>query len=541
MSVFTRLSKRRISSKLIRISAGAVSLPRLYHSYPDPNETPVISSTTSKQEKTVLKSGEDFEAMLKFSMKDVFAGVPISSGIKNTKAPQTEVSRLSNGLTIASQELPGLMSSFALIIGSGSSFETQHGDETNTGVTHLIEQSAFRSTHNRSHEQILKEIEQLGGMVQCLTSRENIMFCVDVFRQNAEHALDILADAVLHTRLTDEELEESRMIMSFQHNELPSELISRDTLQRAAYLNSPLSNHHYCPELIIPTLNEETIQKFRSNILFGENCVLSGSGIDHETLRRIAESKFSNIPSRGTASNEILKSLRKSSKYTGGLLLNTRTLKEPFSRLSLGFEIGGWHDNDLVTACVLQQLLGGGSSFSAGGPGKGMYSRLYREVLNKNHWIESAESFVSIHDESGIFGIDGSSQSGDLPGLFRVFLEQLLRLTIEQVQPIELSRAKNMLKSMLLMQLESRLVLCEDIAKQMITYKKRESSQELCDKVDKISAEDIQLLAMKMFKSDPTVACVGPELTTFPNYEQLKTFTTNYKEYVLKNKTTNVK
>lgn len=32
---------------------------------------------------------------------------------------------------------------------------------------------------------------------------------------------------------------------------------------------------------------------------------------------------------------------------------------------------------DLVPITLLQTLMGGGSMFSAGGPGKGMYSRLY--------------------------------------------------------------------------------------------------------------------------------------------------------------------
>jgi len=31
----------------------------------------------------------------------------------------------------------------------------------------------------------------------------------------------------------------------------------------------------------------------------------------------------------------------------------------------------------------LNVLMGGGESFSVGGPGKGMYSRLYTNVLNK--------------------------------------------------------------------------------------------------------------------------------------------------------------
>ena len=40
-------------------------------------------------------------------------------------------------------------------------------------------------------------------------------------------------------------------------------------------------------------------------------------------------------------------------------------------------------DPDYVAFCVLNMMMGGGGSFSAGGPGKGMYSRLYLNVLNR--------------------------------------------------------------------------------------------------------------------------------------------------------------
>lgn len=40
-------------------------------------------------------------------------------------------------------------------------------------------------------------------------------------------------------------------------------------------------------------------------------------------------------------------------------------------------------DDDFVAYCVLNTLMGGGGSFSAGGPGKGMYTRLYTNVLNR--------------------------------------------------------------------------------------------------------------------------------------------------------------
>lgn len=70
--------------------------------------------------------------------------------------------------------------------------------------------------------------------------------------------------------------------------------------------------------------------------------------------------------------------------------------------------MAGWHDKDLVAMCVAQILLGGGDSFSAGGPGKGMYSRLYRELLNRFYWVEGAEAFVNLHNETGVLGIAGA-------------------------------------------------------------------------------------------------------------------------------------
>ncbi|KAE8715224.1 hypothetical protein F3Y22_tig00110186pilonHSYRG00187 [Hibiscus syriacus] len=50
-------------------------------------------------------------------------------------------------------------------------------------------------------------------------------------------------------------------------------------------------------------------------------------------------------------------------------------------------------------------LMGGGGSFSAGGPGKGMHSRLYLRVLNEYQQIHSFSAFNSIFNNTGLFGI----------------------------------------------------------------------------------------------------------------------------------------
>lgn len=49
----------------------------------------------------------------------------------------------------------------------------------------------------------------------------------------------------------------------------------------------------------------------------------------------------------------------------------------------IGLEGTSYNDEDFIPLCVLNMIMGGGGSFSAGGPGKGMFARLYLNVLNK--------------------------------------------------------------------------------------------------------------------------------------------------------------
>ena len=51
---------------------------------------------------------------------------------------------------------------------------------------------------------------------------------------------------------------------------------------------------------------------------------------------------------------------------------SNNALKMPLTQLGLGFPSVSWLQSDLYAFAVLQILLGGGLSFSVGGPGKGM-------------------------------------------------------------------------------------------------------------------------------------------------------------------------
>merc|ERR1712157_440710 len=91
------------------------------------------------------------------------------------------------------------------------------------------------------------------------------------------------------------------------------------------------------------------------------------------------------------------------------------------------------------------------------------YSRLYREILNRYHWVESSEAFTIFHEHSGLFGIQGSTSHPSLKSkeLVQVFMEHFYKCCNTTPSDIEVTRAKNMLKCNVLSQLESRLVIME--------------------------------------------------------------------------------
>lgn len=96
-----------------------------------------------------------------------------------------------------------------------------------------------------------------------------------------------------------------------------------------------------------------------------------------------------------------------------------------FVHLHIAFEGVATSDPDIYALATLQMLLGGGGSFSAGGPGKGMYSRLYTQVLNQHAHIESCISFNHSYTDSGLFGISASCVPNFAPYLANVLCRQL--------------------------------------------------------------------------------------------------------------------
>ncbi|KAF2676461.1 hypothetical protein K458DRAFT_481828 [Lentithecium fluviatile CBS 122367] len=197
------------------------------------------------------------------------------------------------------------------------------------------------------------------------------------------------------------------------------------------------------------------------------------------------------------------------SHYTGGFLtlppipppLNPALPR--LSHIHIAFEALPISSPDIYALATLQTLLGGGGSFSAGGPGKGMYSRLYTNVLNQHGWVESCVAFNHSYTDSGLFGIAASCAPAQVAQTLEVMCRELNALGQENgyfsLKEGEVQRAKNQLRSSLLMNLESRMVELEDLGRQVQVHGRKIGVKEMCRAIENVTIQDLRRVARQVF------------------------------------------
>jgi processing peptidase subunit alpha len=86
------------------------------------------------------------------------------------------------------------------------------------------------------------------------------------------------------------------------------------------------------------------------------------------------------------------------------------------------------------------------------------------------------------------------------------------------VDDMELQRAKNQLKSTVMMQLENNFVMCEDVGRLFLLY--NEYKGDTARRIDECTKEDVQRVAQKMLGSKLSLSATG-ETYSLPRYEEI--------------------
>jgi len=120
------------------------------------------------------------------------------------------LSKLANGLTIASVSLPHMSSvSVGLWVGVGGRYEP----EPLSGVSHFIEHMLFKGTRKRTAAEISQSVEGLGGYLNAFTSEERTCFYSKARHDKFHELLEVLVDMFVNSKFDRGELDKERNVI----------------------------------------------------------------------------------------------------------------------------------------------------------------------------------------------------------------------------------------------------------------------------------------------------------------------------------------
>ncbi|CAG0894191.1 unnamed protein product [Cyprideis torosa] len=509
---------------------------RLFCSSSAPTDVPSPPAAQPERSSPVLSS-----PVLSVPLSVPLPGLPEPVYAKaSAHTYETAVTTLENGLRVASQPKFGQFCTVGVVLDAGSRYEVAYPG----GISHFLERLAFQSTMNfKGREDIMTQLEQFGGICDCQASRDTMIYAASVEVHGLEPVMRILADVALRPLLTAEEISEVRKNIAFELEDISKrpdqEALLTEMIHAAAYRGNTLGLPRLCPEEVVEKVSRSQLFTFLKHHHGPSRMVVAGVGVEHEALVELARKYFvDELPvwDNPSYSQDLeiqnapgLTVDSSTAQFTGGSLIIEKDLSNmlpgpsPFPELThfvLALESSSHQDPDFVPFCVLNMMMGGGGSFSAGGPGKGMYTRLYTNVLNRYHWMYSATAYNHAYADSGIFCIHASSPPKQLGATAGIIVKEFVHMAGEMEEG-ELERAKAQLQSMLLMNLEVRPVIFEDIGRQVLAHGARKSPEHYIDVISKVTADDIQRVARRLLKSKAAVVALG-NVSELPKLEDIE-------------------
>lgn len=464
--------------------------------------------------------GKNLSARANISRKISSSSLRLSSAVVAKpnqcilNVPETKVSELQNGMRIATEDSGLETCTVGIWIDAGSRYETP----AHNGVAHFLEHMAFKGTSKRSQTQLELEIENMGAHINAYTSREQTVYYAKCLSKDVEHAVEILSDILLNSKLGEEEIERERGVILREMQEVEQNLqeVVFDHLHTCAFQGTSLGMTILGPTKNIESITRENLIEYIQTHYKAPRMVLAGAGgVEHKRLVDLAEKYFSKV-SKDYEGVEIPDSALPC-RFTGSEI-RVRDDAMPLAHVAIAVEGPGWKDPDNIPLMVANIIVGSWDRSHGGGVNSG---NLLASTCAQREGIHSYSSFNTCYTDTGLWGCYFIADKYHLEDFVWYLQETWMRIC-NSVTKADVLRAKNELKTNMFLQLDGSTPICEDIGRQMLTYGRRIPLHELEARIDAVDVDTVKKVCTRyIYNRCPALAAVGP-VEALPDYARIR-------------------
>ncbi len=393
-----------------------------------------------------------------------------------------QISKLKNGLTLITIDLPHLDSVTSLVaVAAGSRYETRKIN----GISHFLEHMFFKGSKKfPSAEQISNIVDGIGAINNAATSKEYTYYWIKSAAKHLELSTDLLSSMLKEPLLSQDEIEREKGVIVEEVRMIrdnPGRYVW-DLYEQLQFGDQPLGWDIVGDEKTLHSLKRTDFIKYVDSLYDPKQMVLVYAGKIPKNIHQIASKYFDDLPKRDHYQYQPFKKTPQTKPRVNIFQKQTDQVN-----IVLGMESYHRQDPKRYAARLMGVILG-----------EGMSSRLFIQVRERRGLAYHVAAGFDPYLDTGTFvAYAGLKADQALEGL-KVIVAELEKLVIEKVTAAELKKAKEMERGRLALRSESTNFLAEHFGTEYILDGELESFDDYLKNIDSVTATDIQQVAKEL-------------------------------------------
>jgi len=395
------------------------------------------------------------------------------------------VTRLKNGITIASSEMPHMSSvAIGLWVGVGGRFEAAEI----SGVAHFIEHLFFKGTGRRTAKEISEAVEGVGGYLNAFTTEENTCFHARAHVDRTDDLFDVLVDMFVNSRFAAADIIKERDVIKEEiamYRDQPQQFV-HDLLHETLWPNHALGRALTGTEKTLDAIRRPDVLAFLRSHYSAENTVIAIAGpLRHaDVLRRCR--KFA-----GKFSDGKKPAFEPVDTEQRAPVVHLHTKKTEQTQLAIGVRACSRHDERRFAVRVLNAIVG-----------ESMSSRLFQILREDKGLAYSVYSSWAFLEDTGAITISAGLDHDDLEKSLRIIARELRTLGETLVGTAELRRARDFIIGQMELSLEGTENQMNWIGESLLAYGRILKPHDMKQRLASVTASEVRHAARDFFRPE---------------------------------------